>query len=55
MRATLWIQYPTRDSEYHIDITDDHWQRYQEGSLEFSNISDLILEGVDEWTLEVAE
>ena len=43
MRATLWIQYATHDSEYAIDITDDDWQRYQEGSLEFSNISDLSI------------
>lgn len=55
MKATLWIQYPSHDSQYGIDITDDDWQRYQSGTLEFSNISDLSLEGADEWSIEVVE
>lgn len=56
MKATLFIQYPTHDVEIvGIDITQHDWQRYNEGNLEFSNISDLSLEGADEWTLEVEE
>ena len=54
MKANLEIQYTTLTVKHDIDITADDWQRYQEGSLEFSNISDASLEDADEWTLELA-
>jgi hypothetical protein len=53
MKANLVIQYPTVAVVHDIDITADDWQRYQEGSLEFSNISDVSLDDAEEWMLEL--
>lgn len=52
MKATLFVQYPSYDAEYGIVISQDDWQRYQSGNLEFSNISDLSLEDAYEWSIQ---
>jgi len=52
MKATLYIQYASHDISETIEISLDDWQRYQQGNLEFSNISDRSLEGADEWSIE---
>ena len=55
MKVNLVVQYSNVAVIHDIDISQDDWQRYQEGSLEPSNISDISLEDAEEWALEAAE